>query len=84
MSNKKNYIQEHTFTFKSNKYLSFSRTNESVIIKVYVRNRFWHRYEVHVRSIQIPNKKAYYVCNGFFKDAYSVAQECFTRFLNNE
>lgn len=84
MSNKKNYIQEHTFTFTSNKYLSFSRTHESVIIKVYVRNRFWHRYDVYVRSIQITNKKAYYVCNGFFKDAYSVAQDCFTRFLNNE
>ncbi len=84
MSNKKNYIQEHTFTFNSNKYLSFSRTKESVIIKVYVRNRFLNRYEVHVRSIQIPHKKAYYVINGFLKDAYAVAQECFTRFLNNE
>lgn len=84
MSNKKNYIQHHTFTFKSNKFLSFSRTCESAIINVYVRNWFWDRYEVHVRSMQLPNKKAYYVCNGFFKDAYAVAQDCFTRFLNNE
>ena len=79
---KKNYIQQHTFTFNSNKYLSFSKCNESAIINVYVQKGFWDRYKVYIRSVQVQKKKAFYVCSGFNRSAYEAAQTCFKDFLN--
>lgn len=76
--------QEYTFTFKSDKYLP----NEAIIIKVTVYNN--NVYRVDAKSMQIPIEahytmnEAYLISNSIPKDAYSVAQECFKRFMNNE
>lgn len=76
--------KEYTFTFKSDKYLP----NETIIIKVTVYNN--NVYRVDAKSMQIPIERhftmneAYLIKKGISKDAYSVAQVFFKRFMDEE